>query len=528
MKLNSDIVFDYLKETMLIRKFGEGVAALKLCRPRIYTGDTNEFLPDQLYVALVDQLPPNPVLHRGAVIISVGGSPLPVYTTGPCVCLSVLDSTDFFTVFNRVQDIYDRMEQWEESLRTILEKNADIQEMLDVSYDILKNPMVVIDGEYKVVGYSKVIDEREDLALYRPDADDMMRQDLVVRSLRENETNMTMKKPFTIMYEGNVNFSSNLFDGENYIGNLSISFVLRPFRNSDNIFSQFLAKYVEMALQRLSTLSHVQTDMLREIFRSLLKGHPLSGSSRQYFNSCKEKFSYRCIKCVLSGRVKKKVPKEYTCNLLEKNLKESVAFEYNSSIVVFARNDEAETRDKLFQLLNRLELTAGISTVIPFSYLHRVRFYYRQTEIALDFGAQLHPAQRIYYFEEYAMRYMIYSCVGEFPLEMLYTEGFQQLMEFDASTQTDYLDTLRVYLNNNMNITKSAEDLYIHRSTFLERIKKIEKIMTTDLKKPEERLYLNMLLKMLEIQKENLNEKVVPKEKKKPPILDHFELERLV
>ena len=79
-----------------------------------------------------------------------------------------------------------------------------------------------------------------------------------------------------------------------------------------------------------------------------------------------------------------------------------------------------------------------------------------------------------------------------------------------------------------MNITKSAEDLYIHRSTFLERIKKIEKIMNTDLKKPEERLYLSMLLKMLEIQKENLNEKVVPKEKKKPPILDHFELERLV
>ena len=287
MKLNSDIIYDFLGETILLRKYGEGVGALKLCRPRIYTGESNELLPDQLYVALVDQLPPNPILHRGAVIISVGGSPLPVYTTGICVCLAVVDSTDFFAVFNRVQEIYDRMDHWQEALRTVLGKTADIQQMLDASYDILQNPMVVIDAEYKVVGYSKVIDERDDLALYRPDPDHMIRQDLVVRSIQENETNMTMKKPFTIVYENNVNFSSNLFDEQEYIGNFSVSFVLRPFRISDNVLSQFLAKYLELALQRLTTLSHVQTDLLRDVFRSLIKGYSMSGSARQYFDSCR-------------------------------------------------------------------------------------------------------------------------------------------------------------------------------------------------------------------------------------------------
>ena len=54
MKLNSDIINDFLGEHMLIRSFGKGTEALRLCRPKIYTGESNEFLPDHLYVALVD------------------------------------------------------------------------------------------------------------------------------------------------------------------------------------------------------------------------------------------------------------------------------------------------------------------------------------------------------------------------------------------------------------------------------------------------------------------------------------------
>ena len=68
MKLNSEIINDFLSEHMLIRSFGKGTEALRLCRPKIYTGESNEFLPDHLYVALVDQLPPDPILHRGTVM----------------------------------------------------------------------------------------------------------------------------------------------------------------------------------------------------------------------------------------------------------------------------------------------------------------------------------------------------------------------------------------------------------------------------------------------------------------------------
>jgi DNA-binding PucR family transcriptional regulator len=49
-----------------------------------------------------------------------------------------------------------------------------------------------------------------------------------------------------------------------------------------------------------------------------------------------------------------------------------------------------------------------------------------------------------------------------------------------------------------MNITQTAKELFIHRSTLLERLKHIEDLLQLDLKHPDVRLYLNMTLKIIE------------------------------
>ena len=95
------------------------------------------------------------------------------------------------------------------------------------------------------------------------------------------------------------------------------------------------------------------------------------------------------------------------------------------------------------------------------------------------------------------------------------------------------METLRVYLDTNMNVAKSAERLYIHRSTFLERVRKIERFLGVSLKEPEERLLVNMLLRILEIgsqeRKEQPNEdwQKTP-ENKKPAERTYQELEGLL
>ena len=61
-------------------------------------------------------------------------------------------------------------------------------------------------------------------------------------------------------------------------------------------------------------------------------------------------------------------------------------------------------------------------------------------------------------------------------------------------------ETLRVYLSQNMNVTRTAAELFIHRSTLLERLSRIARELGEDLEDPDVRLRLQILLKALEMQ----------------------------
>ena len=73
---------------------------------------------------------------------------------------------------------------------------------------------------------------------------------------------------------------------------------------------------------------------------------------------------------------------------------------------------------------------------------------------------------------------------------MICHEKLLQLKYQDESTGTQLYETLRVYLQNNQSATKTAAALYIHRSTLLYRIEKIEAALKSDLTDPDELLYL--------------------------------------
>ena len=58
-------------------------------------------------------------------------------------------------------------------------------------------------------------------------------------------------------------------------------------------------------------------------------------------------------------------------------------------------------------------------------------------------------------------------------------------------------DTL-AYLEENLNATQTARELYIHRSTLLYRLERIREILDSDLTDPDELLYLNFSFRLLE------------------------------
>ena len=73
----------------------------------------------------------------------------------------------------------------------------------------------------------------------------------------------------------------------------------------------------------------------------------------------------------------------------------------------------------------------------------------------------------------------------------------------DEASQVSYLETLRVYLDNNLSVTRTAAALYLHRSTLLDRLAHITQMLGRDLKDPDFCLTLGILLRA-ELQQKRL------------------------
>lgn len=71
---------------------------------------------------------------------------------------------------------------------------------------------------------------------------------------------------------------------------------------------------------------------------------------------------------------------------------------------------------------------------------------------------------------------------------------FQQLIQYDRANSSNYLQTLRVYLSNNCNVTQTARQLFLHRHTLINRLEKIEEISDLHLDDYYSRLYMSIAL----------------------------------
>jgi hypothetical protein len=70
----------------------------------------------------------------------------------------------------------------------------------------------------------------------------------------------------------------------------------------------------------------------------------------------------------------------------------------------------------------------------------------------------------------------------------------QHLMDYDRINKSGYLQTLRVYLANNCNITQTAKQLFLHRHTLINRLEKIEEISGLYLDDYYSRLYISIAM----------------------------------
>ena len=496
MKLNADIVFGALKQRYPVRMTGARTTDMTISRPELYLDNEVEFLSDHLYLATVDHLPLHPRLQKNVVIVVIGeGAKLSHYRE-KCCLIVIKEKADFFGVNKYICQVFDRYYAWEKKLFEIFLDSADLQEIVDCSVPVFERSIHVLDASFHYLTQMKGYPEEIRL------------EPLEISKYLESFEMITDKHGAVLLDMGGSQYLCvNLFnESGDYIGCTYLEGGDHPFSEGDKVLAEFMGSLMEKAIERNPSILTSEQATIKNALMNLVNEYPLTANQKWKLNLVKPGQHFVCITQHSANRLSR-LPKGYICSAFESKFPGSFAFPKENVIVCFldvsGYTDKkgsyySNLNGKLKKFLMETSGIAGISNGC--SDLNGARIAYAQAEAAIENGMVTNPETALFYFESYALISMVINAIGNLPTEAYFSEQLQNLIKHDKTGPISYLDTLRVFLRNSMSYSQTAQELYIHRSTVVDRISRIERELEVDLRDPDTRLQLEIILKAMEIE----------------------------
>lgn len=170
-------------------------------------------------------------------------------------------------------------------------------------------------------------------------------------------------------------------------------------------------------------------------------------------------------------------------------------------LYLFLHGNHAENpenfRCRLNEFLTEYNLQMGCSQI--FEQIETRAIYIQQAEYALKTGCRLNPEKHIFNYQDYYIPSMLSEAADRLFPENAVPAELMVLRKFDTENQTDYTESLKVYLHERNNLNKAAARLHLHRNSLKYRLDKIADLTGISPDDPDTALKLQLGFLMLEM-----------------------------
>lgn len=447
-------------------------------------------------------------INRNEVEVAVSSCDDSDFGNIPYIQVALENLEEIAEFMNDMQEIFDTADGWERKIHDLMLEHAGMERLLQVTSEFLQNPLTVIGLDFNFVAEagSKYLPPRA--RLYTDEGLNVE----YVNALLQNETYREMADTHeTVMFPAYISgcrsMNRNLFVDEKATHRLILTECRVEITQGVICVLDILSEKLEFLL----THEEEETDPDRDIEQIFVR--VLSDRTADYMQISRElselgwggNHEYMCLILQITYLNQQNLSTKAISRYIKKKLGDSVSFLYQDEIVVFfdltrlGMNQE-EVAGKLVYFIRDTYLKAGYSRVMT-GHMN-LRRQYVQAKTALDVGSRKKPYLWIHYFSQVAMTYILEQATKRLPGTMICHEGLLELKKHDEENQTQYMETLRVYLEQHLSATQAARELFIHRSTFLYRLDRIREILQSDLDDPEEIFYLELSFRLLEQEEE--------------------------
>lgn len=499
MYLNASLLFEELQKVFPVTRTGPVLHDEHLHPPLLYRPGM-EMRPDQIYVGRGADFDPQVIPPERSCIVCIGPPP-ERYLRSRAACLVVEEPLEVGALLNQLQDIFEVFRRWELRLEAMIQDNAGIQEILNESQPLFPgNFFLLLDVNYRVMATTSEHNYVMDQSGCTPSS-------VLTRFKKDPEYARMRYHREIFLYRG-LYFDHGILTHHIFLNDeLCGTFTLteKEAGITDGRWTLFgrLARLVDHYYQQRFYLLHSTALRPAAVFSQLLKGEIVSKKDlSQSLKSVGWNVEDEYVVCFISVHEsdKKIHSASYLCQQLEAILIYALALEYQTDIAVIMNTTKiaskaGQSQETFRAFLSEGMLQAGVSR--PFHDMMQLKNYYQQARAAVTVGSGLEPGRPVYRFEALLLPYMLSNLSGGIEAETLCPRGLLEMREQDRKRGSAYLQTLDTYFRTGCNATQAARELYINRSTFLERMARIWKFLNVDQEDYDTRLYLMLCLRLL-------------------------------
>ncbi|MCL1880285.1 MAG: helix-turn-helix domain-containing protein [Actinomycetia bacterium] len=279
-----------------------------------------------------------------------------------------------------------------------------------------------------------------------------------------------------------------------------------PFGKIHNRIQEIFAEYSmigqtsvalpEYALQGLSlsrTISCYMTDQSLTHYNLESALHPHGWLSSHH---------YRCLKLHVDPLNRNEHPLRFISERIVSLFAQDGTFVYEGNVVSFVNldiftGDEADFDNVFNQFLQDNSIKAGMSNW--FSGFEAFRYYYTQAELALLVGSKIQPTACRHSFQNVVRPMLLDLCTERLPAHLICDPDVITLIKYDQQHGSELCNTLCSLLKNNINYTRTANELFIHRSTLAYRLDRIKQLIQIDYENIPSQWYLLLSFELMGI-----------------------------
>lgn len=380
-----------------------------------------------------------------------------------------------------------RLQKWDHDLKENMLSSYHFYQLFSVGREIYPYPFCLIDHEFKIVGITK------DMYPFSPSGErpqnnrisDSRAGELLNDSEFQRTSDIAGIYTYPSHQENVTRLCINISENGNYLGRI-LSDVRKDtpgiralFGHLAGILSRAFLSYTD------DVMVSRENDSLHRLLASLLTGdksfHEETALVLGRYHWSEQDF-YRIAVISLSDQQSIRMIRPYLSHLLEQKFPLSCVLAEGETLILISASQETEPayRKKILETTSMWSLTIGISSRVAFSNL---KIGYRQAVFALrQETASDAPGCR--FFSSCHVEYIMDVLKREMPDEDFCHPGLRKLMEKDRKENTDDMKLIWELICSGFNVSKAAENCYVHRSTFIRRLHGISQITGVDFQHP--------------------------------------------